>query len=715
MFTTLKAAKAGAKRLQSALSKAGYPHKLTHSQAIVAKACGYSNWPHLSKTIGTQHAPKLRTHDEAFATFDAAVRSTASDSNIADLFAAAFRYGASSATSDEIGERLSSLVRQMPGTAIREVHREEVEFDQMNDRKTRRRKIPFPQVPAGEITVDVGLDFETRDLDLPIRFVIAALWSGEEMIGVASGTLLAPKFRCNMTTNDAAEVADTNSAHLVWSVLNLGRDAGDDVFGGGVLFLWQWQLAPEWRGRRLGALFLNEALASLKKSYKTIEAIAIDTSEPGTLDFSGEADATALKAASVRRLRAYLKEFWTNSLGPFGRVLRFDNSRQGGSYQTMLIMGRILNGRGLPEEMPSEDAAMEIHQRAISRIGLFGVKPAKPKPMQADRFPKGYSFHAMVMGGYFKPYEYMVDYLPDEVAEIRLHFAPPDITFRDRRTTRLEELFLRFHNGRSLALPVVHLMSPRIDSAMIADLNRKAPKSELAPKWALGDLHEILATNLRLMFATGSDPDGDVPCGATITIPKDDRPKLVKELAYWPEGIDSHAVLAEIRLRYEATAEDRPARLRSFAAEVLADGFMEGEFHKETVADSQFLRQKFHQTPWATPESTTFGDIAAKLSPTQPYGFCKAYESHGDRLSAFIASLIEPAVADGLSKFPEVMRLLEDLFVDDMKLSRPIEAAPFLPGVWSWWQVTHHALEKRMRATRLAQPGGATSQRVPRR
>lgn len=711
MFTTLKAAKAGAKRLQSAFSESGYPQKLTLCQEILAKTCGYNNWPHLSKTIGTKHAPKPA--DQPMALFTAATQAAAprqAQLNVDGLFAAAFRYDTK--TDESFEQRLSELVRQLPGAEMRHEFRHEGPYSRDSHKTVRRRVMPFKheRVKHGEITVDVGLDYETADEELPIRNVFAGLWSGKEMVGIARGTLLAPKSgKYHIGLDYAADIGDHKSDDLVWSILNLGREAGEDVFSYGVLLLWSWCLAPAYRGHGIGRPFLDDVLGGLKKSYKHLEILAIDSSDPGELDFAGEPSASAIKPAAARRLRTYLDRLWIDGFGPWGRIVLYDNSRQGGTYQTMMTMGKIYKKIMPADEMMPEQEAMDVFARAMVRndiIGKFTQKgPQQPRPLTMDEFPKGYASFAVSMGAHFKPYEYMINCLPAELAEIRVRFNPPDITFRRPTVSApLHQVMLNCRNGGILVLDHGDLSTPAVDPAKIEALNRQTPKSKCAPDWALGDLYATLATNLRLMFTVDRLETDLVPCAATITIPGDAKPVTLQEVGYWPEGTDGAAVLAEVRKIHASRASERADALKSLAAQILADGFMEREMYHDTLNGAPIIRQRFHRTPWKDPGALTFKAIISKLSPAQSGS--PAHESYLERLSAFLAGFIEADVALGLSRFPEVMDLLESEFVPGMGLPRAIEAAPCLPGLWNWWRKTHDTLYREAQSLNLSDLAG---------
>lgn len=713
MFTSLTAAKAGARRLQSAFKKAARPQKLTICQRIIARSCGYEDWLALAKAIGTPHAPKRATDSElvmkAFGKEAAKELPRGSAIDVGALFAETFSHGIGESNLDP--KRLSDAVRTAPGFFdLADAYRNSVPTD-FESKSIRQHTLEIAALKAGRITLDVGLDSETCDSHLPIREVTAALWDKKKVVGFIDGLLLVPRRRGTVSLDYAVDIGDHKADHYVWSILNFGKAMGETAFDAGVMFLWHWQLAPGYRGKQIGTAFLAAVMKNLKKSHPLLETIAINSASPSALDFTKEADGAALEVASVRKLRAYLETIDCSCLGRNGRVVLYDNARQGGHYETILAMGGLAAiGEDVTDELRGEEDLQRLAAQFIEEGGPLSHMVArqqsmksKPKPLKDVEFPQDYSPFGLIAAG-FKPHPLLMHHMPREVVFIKVIFYPPDIEFRTPSAhPRLRLIALDFQNGTRLYIQPREL-APPIDPDIIAELNETHPKAEYAPDWALGELYEVLLTNLHLLFSIDPVADYPVACGADITLdPRLGPPSCGTEIGFWPDGVDGRAFIAMVEEHFAGGADRRSKAMAAFASDVLRDGHMEREMYSQEIEGEQYIRQRFHKRPWTEPNGLTFGSLFDKTSPTTPYGNCPAHESYLVRYCAMLASFITPSVEHALKHHPAVAALLQTHFVDLESAARPVEAAPFLPGLWPWWRQAHDRLYKEWKDVRLAE------------
>ena len=118
MFASIRIAKSRAKALKRAFAGAGYPQKLTKCQAIVAVSCGFNNWVHLIRTIGTPHAPSVsRSPDEVLKRFEGQVRAALPEGSELDmprLFAIAFGRPGQQGQAPDGSESPEEAIRTLP-------------------------------------------------------------------------------------------------------------------------------------------------------------------------------------------------------------------------------------------------------------------------------------------------------------------------------------------------------------------------------------------------------------------------------------------------------------------------------------------------------------------------------------------------------------------------------------------------------------------------
>ena len=701
MFTSLDAARGAAKRLKAATDGMGRPQKLTRCQAVVAAACGFNGWQHLAKTLGTPHEPSgARDKDLALRRFNETMRpllpATLAPA-IPGLFSATFGHG-TGADVPGLDALLSAAVRELPPSPGFGRGLSVFGFDgpASEDGRTRRSSVPLDMrdLSQGSVEMAIATIEETADTSMPIREMRAWLRRGGETVGFVQATLYLPRGRGGVSLAEATEIADIVSDADVWAVRNLGRSEGRDVFAKGVAMLWWWEMAPPDRGGGLGTTFLRAVAADLKRRHRGLAIVALDPDDPnGKPDFASLEGGAALLPVARRRFRSHVASLdLAGCLGPRGRLVTFDNARLGGPMETMAAIGAVAMGGTAAEGLRGEAEVMAASVRNMRDYAahfLSGSMPqpaSKPRPLQAGEFPKGWSTFSVAMGGQVDPYPRIAAPLPRELREIVLVIEPPDLAFRGLAGGPVvRSMHLTFENGATLGMGRDWFDPMGVAASTIQAMNQECPSAPEAPAWPKGDLMAVLSPNLRLMVSVGRDAAAPIPCLAVATLGPGGPLTCQAHVIGWPDAGQGAAFMRDLVAAFKRQQAAALLATYHLARSVLAEGRMKREMYSETWQGERVLRQRFHATPWADTSSLTFASIGGELSSTQPYDSCAAYESFGDRLSSTVAAFVRQAVEETLTAYPAVtMELVRTLGSRD-DIPGPVEAAVFLPGVWTKW------------------------------
>jgi len=698
MFTSLDAARGAAKRLKAAAEGVGRPQKLTRCQAVVAAACGFNGWQHLAKTLGTSHEPGgARDKGLALRRFSETMRPLLPATpapDISGLFSATFEHG-TGAGSPDLDARISAAVRGLPTSPGFGRGLPVFGFDSEEGR-VRTSSVPLAiQDPAqGTVELSIATVEETADTPMPMREVRAWLHCDGETVGFAQATLYVPRGRDGVSLDEATEIADMVSDADVWAVRNLGRAEGRGVFRSGVAMLWWWEVAPSHRGRGVGTAFLRVVAADLKRRHRGLGVLALDPDSPnGKPDFASLAGGAALLPAARRRFRSHVASLdLAGCLGPRGRLVTFDNARLGGPMETMAAVGAVAMGGTAAEGLRGEAEVMAASVRNMNnyvaqlRSSSMPQPASKPRPLQAGEFPTGWSPFSVVMGGQVDPYPRITAHLPRELREVVLVMEPPDLAFRGLAGGPVvRSMHLTFENGATLGMGRDWFDLPGMAPSAIHAMNQECPSAPEAPSWPKGDLMAVLSTNLRLMVAVGRDAAAPVPCLAVATFDPDGPMACQAHVVGWPGAKQGTAFMRDLAAAFGRQREKALLATYRLARSVLAEGRMKREMYFGEWHGERLLRQRFHAAPWVDTSSLTFASIGGELSLTQPYGSCAAHESFGDRLRSTMAAFMRQAVEETITAHPGVTtELARALGVRD-DIPGPVEAAVFLPGVWTKW------------------------------
>ncbi len=701
MFTSLDAARGAAKRLKAATDGMGRPQKLTRCQAVVAAACGFNGWQHLARTLGTPHEPG-GTRDKSLALhrFSETMRPLLPATpapDISGLFSATFGHS-TGAGSPDVDARVSAAVRGLPASPGFDRGLPVFGFGSKGgqDGCARTSSVPLAtQDPAqGIVELSIATVEETADTPMPVREVRAWLRSDGETVGFAQATLYVPRGRDGVSLDEATEIADMVSDADVWAVRNLGRSEGRGIFRSGVAMLWWWEMAPSHRGHRAGTAFLRVVAADLKRRHRGLGILALDPDSPnGKPDFASLAGGAALLPAARRRFRSHVASLdLAGCLGPRGRLVTFDNARQGGPMETMAAVGAVAMGGTAAEGLRGEAEVMAASVRNMNsyvvqlRSGSMPQPASKPKPLQAGEFPTGWSAFSIVIGGQVDPCPGIAAHLPHELREVVLVMEAPDLAFRGLAGGPVvRSMHLTFENGATLGMGRDWFDLPGVAASTVEAMNRECPSAPEAPSWAKGDLMAVLSSNLRLMVSNGRAAAAPILCLAVAIFDPDGPMACQAHVVGWPGARQGAAFMRDLVAAFERQQAAALQATYRLARSILSEGRMKREMYPETWRGERVLRQRFHATAWADTSSLTFASIGSELSPTQPYGRCAAHESFGDRLRSTVAAFLRQAVEETLTAHLTVTMELDRALGPRDDIPGPVEAAVFLPGVWAKW------------------------------
>ncbi len=434
--------------------------------------------------------------------------------------------------------------------------------------------------------------------------------------------------------------------------------------------------------------------ADLKRRHRGLGILALDPDSPnGKPDFASLEGGAALLPAARRRFRSHAASLdLAGCLGPRGRLVAFDNARQGGPMETMAAVGAVAMGGTAAERLRGEAEVMAASVRNMGnyvaqlRSGSMPQPASKPTPLQAGEFPSGWSAFSIVMGSQVAPYPRIAAHLPRELREVVLVMEPPDLAFRGLAGGPVvRSMHLTFENGARLGMGQDWFDLPGMAAPAIQAMNQECPSAPEAPSWPKGDLMAVLSSNLRLMVSNGRAAAAPIPCLAVATFDPDGPMACQAHVVGWLGAKQGAAFMRDLVAAFERQQAAALQAIYRLARSVLSEGRMKREMYPETWRGERVLRQRFHATPWADTSSLTFASIGSELSPTQPYGRCAAHESFGDRLRSTVAAFMRQAVEETLTAHPGVtMELGRTLGLRD-GIPGPVKAVVFLPGVWAKW------------------------------
>ena len=277
-------------------------------------------------------------------------------------------------------------------------------------------------------------------------------------------------------------------------------------------------------------------------------------------------------------------------------------------------------------------------------------------------------------------------HLHRELREIVLVMEPPDLTFRELAGGPVVRLMhLTFENGATLEMGRDWFDPMDVPAAAIQAMNQECPSAPEAPAWPKGELMAVLSANLRLMVAARRDAAAPIPFLAVATLGPGLPPACQAHVVGSPDPKQGSAFMRDLVAAFERQQLAALVATYRLARSVLSEGYMRRKMYYETWHGERVMRQRFQASPWENPSSLTFASIGSKLSPTQPYGNCAAYESFGDRLSATVAAFMQKAVEETLAAHPGIATELERTLGPEDDTPNPVKVAVFLPGVWAIW------------------------------
>ena len=368
MFTSVTTAKAAAKRLQQAFSLAGRPQQLVRCQAILAGACGFNEWQHLSAALGTVNEPaSARSENDVRARFDKQALALFADPDVAPLdrlFHSAFHHGTGGGGcgSAEIDRRISRAVHSLPPSELFVTP-----FREGGWQKDPGNVVSTAGLPGHpDLEVDMLLEkwpvSDGEHLDLRVREALVRLRRGTEVVGEIRTTLFIPLVT-RISVRKACIEADFYSAFDLWTAANLGRDIGPRAFHSPVAVVLGWEMATAYRGRGIGTEFLRAALADWKSRHRSLATVAINHASSGRTPNFGSMgrEGPMVATHALERLRRHIQATdLKGCLGKAGRLVLFDNSRQGDHDGTDRTLGALLVEGTLPDDLEAAGEQFRI-------------------------------------------------------------------------------------------------------------------------------------------------------------------------------------------------------------------------------------------------------------------------------------------------------------------------------------------------------------------